>query len=131
MDAIKQLVESNVKNPESLQSFNSVYRVHHESRVRYWFWGIFIALGIILLLPWTQNIRARGSITTLRQEQRPQELNTIISGRIIKWHVKEGDFVRKGDTIAQLAEVKDEYLDPQLLTRTWEQLDSKKTAVEN
>jgi multidrug efflux pump subunit AcrA (membrane-fusion protein) len=131
MDAVKQLVESNVKNPGSLQSFNSVYRVHHQSRVRYWFWGIFIALGIILLLPWTQNIRARGSITTLRQEQRPQELNTIISGRIIKWHVKEGDFVRKGDTIAQLAEVKDEYLDPQLLTRTREQLDSKKTAVEN
>ncbi len=131
MDAIKQLVESIIGGPEKLRSFNSVYRVHHKSRVRYWFLGIFIVMGIILFLPWTQNIRAKGTVTTLRQEERPQELNTIISGRIIKWHIKEGDLVREGDTIVQLAEVKDDYLDPQLLTRTKEQLESKKSAVEN
>jgi multidrug efflux pump subunit AcrA (membrane-fusion protein) len=84
----------------------------------------------ILFLPWTQNIRSRGKVTTLRQEQRPQQLNTIIPGKVFKWHVKEGDFVKKGDTLLQLSEIKDDYLDPQLLNRTQEQLDAKKSTVD-
>jgi multidrug resistance efflux pump len=87
-------------------------------------------LIIILFIPWTQNIRAAGDITTLRQEQRPQQLNTIIPGKIAKWHVKEGDYVKAGDTIMQLAEIKDDYLDPNLLSRTQEQLTAKEMSVE-
>src|SRR5690606_38131726 len=67
---------------------------------------------------------------TLRQEQRPQQLNTIIPGRVMKWFVKEGDFVKAGDTILQLAEIKDDYLDPQLLNRTQEQLSAKKMTID-
>jgi len=113
-----------------MQAFGSVYRVDRQSNIKRWFIGMFIALVIVLILPWTQNIRARGNVTTLRQEQRPQELNAIIPGRIVKWYVKEGDFVKAGDTIVQLAEVKDEYLDPALLQRTNEQLNAKKSAVD-
>lgn len=32
------------------------------------------------------------------QENRPQDIQTQIAGRIAKWYVKEGDIVRKGDT---------------------------------
>ena len=64
------------------------------------------------------------------QEERPQELNAIIPGRIVKWYVREGDWVQKGDTIVQLAEVKDDYLDPALIQRTGEQLEAKKSAVD-
>ena len=85
---------------------------------------------VLLLLPWTQTIRARGSVIALRQEERPQEINTTIPGRIVKWHVKEGDFVKGGDTLVQLAEVKDNYLDPQLLARTKEQLDAKQSSID-
>jgi len=111
-------------------SFSKVYRHNKRSRVRYWFYGLMSVLLILLFLPWTQNIRARGSVTTLRQEQRPQQLNTIIPGRVIKWFVKEGDFVRAGDTILQLAEIKDDYLDPRLLERTREQLTAKSQSVD-
>ncbi|MFM9909972.1 MAG: HlyD family secretion protein [Chitinophagaceae bacterium] len=131
MDAIRKKVESEIGGHRSINSFNNVYRIHHKSKVRYWFLGILIAVAVMLLLPWTQNIRAKGFVTTLRQEQRPQQLNTIIAGRIIKWHVKEGDFVKEGDTIVQLAEIKDDYLDPQLLSRTKEQMNAKESAVEN
>ncbi len=113
-----------------IKSFETVYRVHKKNKVRQWTLGILGGLIFTLILPWTQNIRARGTITTLRQEQRPQELNSIIAGRIIKWYVKEGDYVKKGDTIAQLAEVKDVYLDPELLERTEEQLTAKKASIE-
>ncbi len=128
MKDIRHIVENN-DTRKSYKAFSAVYMIGQKSRVRYWLVGLLAILTVTLFLPWTQNIRARGSVTTLRQEQRPQELNTIISGRIIKWHVKEGDIVRKGDTIAQLAEVKDNYLDPQLLDRTQDQINAKSASI--
>jgi multidrug resistance efflux pump len=85
---------------------------------------------LVLILPWTQNIRARGNVTTLLQEHRPHQINTIIGGKVEKWFIKEGDYVSKGDTIIQLTEVKVDYLDPDLLMRTKEQLQAKKSTIE-
>lgn len=107
-----------------------IYKYDQKSRVRYWFWGIVIFLLVLLFLPWTQNIRSKGTVTTLRPEQRPQEINTIIGGRIVHWHVKEGDRVKKGDTLLQLTEVKESFLDPKLVERTGLQLDAKQRSVE-
>lgn len=129
MREIKKIIGSELTG-DTLKSFDLVYRIGVKSNARYWLIGGGVALIAILLLPWTQNIRASGTITTLRQEQRPQELNSIIPGRIIKWYVKEGDYVNNGDTIAQLAEIKDSYLDPELLIRTKEQLNAKESSVE-
>ncbi len=95
-----------------------------------WFFICVAVLVIFLFLPWTQNIRAKGSVTTLFQDQRPQQVNTIIGGRVMKWHIKEGDYVKAGDTLIQLTEVKMEYLDPKLLQRTREQLAGKQRSVE-
>ena len=113
-----------------LISFSKVYRIHRKSSARLWLWGMLILVVPIMLLPWTQNIRAKGMITTLRQEQRPQELNSIIAGSVIKWHVAEGDFVKVGDTILQLGEVKVDYFDPQLLERTQQQITAKQLSIE-
>ncbi|MEG2103229.1 MAG: biotin attachment protein, partial [Flavobacterium sp.] len=45
-------------------------------------------LGIIaLFLPWTQNVSGSGSVTTLKPNQRPQSIQSVISGRIEKWYV--------------------------------------------
>lgn len=80
----------------------------------------------MLFLPWTQNIKVQGNVSTLYQEQRPQQLNSPIPGKIIKWYVKNGDYVKKGDTLLQLSEVKEDYLDPLLVKRTEQQVDAKK-----
>jgi multidrug resistance efflux pump len=108
-----------------LQSPKKIYQADKESNIKRWFWMICLFLVVLMWMPWTQNIQATGTITTLYQDQRPQQLNSIIPGRILKWWVKEGDFVKKGDTIVQLADVKDDYLDPQLMQRTNEQVDAK------
>jgi multidrug efflux pump subunit AcrA (membrane-fusion protein) len=110
--------------------FRKIYRVDKQYRIKRWLWGILLLLVVILFLPWTQNIRARGSVTTLRQEQRPQQVNAIIAGSAIKWYVKEGDFVKAGDTILQLGEVKVDYLDPRLLERTQQQIQAKQQSIE-
>ena len=74
--------------------------------------GLLIVGFIVLLLPWTQNIRSNGKVLTLRPEQRPQTINALIGGRIEKWFVKEGDLVKKGDTMMCISEIKEGYFDP-------------------
>lgn len=113
----------------SLASYKKIYRVDKQSSVKRWLISILIICGVVMFLPWTQNIKAKGSITTLRQEERPQELNTVLSGSIVKWYVKEGDYVKKGDTILQLGEVKVDYFDPELLDKTKQQLEAKKQSA--
>jgi len=129
----KSFISTNIEkeaDSSSIQSYKSVYQIYKINSIKKWFWATLIALIVIMFLPWTQNIRAKGAITTLRQEQRPQELNTIIAGKVVKWYVKEGDFVKKGDTILQLGEVKVDYFDPKLLERTQQQIDAKQIANE-
>ena len=115
---------------QQYKSHEYVYRYDRKSRVRNWFFGILIGMAVVLFLPWTQNFRSNGLVTTLYQDQRPQQVNTVIGGQLIKWYVKEGDFVQAGDTLVQLAEVKPDYLDPALLERTAEQLEGKSQSVE-
>jgi multidrug efflux pump subunit AcrA (membrane-fusion protein) len=118
-------------NTPYFTAYNHVYRQHHKNRIKRWFIILLVAMFIALFLPWTQNIRAKGTVTALKQEQRPQQINTIIGGRIEKWFIKEGDFVKKGDTLLQLSEVKADYLDPELLQRTAEQIEAKKSSVDS
>lgn len=110
-------------------AFTHVYRQQENNRIKTWILAVFAFSIICSFLPWTQNIRATGTVTALKQEQRPQQINTVIDGRIEKWFVKEGDYVKKGDTILQLSEINTSYLDPGLLERTADQIDAKKSAL--
>lgn len=131
MKYINKTIEELAHEESKDSVMNNIYLVHKKSRVRYWFSGIAIALLLFLFLPWTQNIRGKGKVTTLFQEQRPQELNSVLPGRIVRWYVKEGDMVKAGDTILELSEVKAEYLDPQILLRTEEQISAKELSADN
>jgi len=84
---------------------------------------------IMLFLPWTQNITANGLVTTLKPDQRPQTIQSVIPGRIEKWYVREGDFVKKGDTILHISETKSDYFDPRLVERTNQQIQAKSSSV--
>lgn len=109
-------------------------RVFHTKYYQYFnrFLGAFAIVGIIILfLPWTQNITGRGNVTTLTPDQRPQTIQSQIPGRIEKWFVREGEFVKKGDTIIRISEVKSDYFDPDLVARTGQQRDAKALSVES
>lgn len=84
---------------------------------------------VILFLPWTQNVSGSGFVTTLKPNQRPQSIQSIISGRIEKWYVQEGDFVNKGDTILFISEIKEDYLDPNLVKNTKDQVEAKSQSL--
>lgn len=96
----------------------------------YWIGGILLILLFSLFLPWTQNIQSQGNLTAFSPQDRPQTVEATIAGRIEQWHIQEGQFVKKGDTIVSLSEVKEKYLDPNLLERIGEQVDAKQGSAE-
>jgi multidrug resistance efflux pump len=124
------------KNPitENIDQFSSVRNLSHRPHYKILnriIIGVTILVFIIFFLPWTQNISGSGAVTTLKPDQRPQTIHSAIAGRIEKWYVKEGDYVKKGDTILFISEIKEEYFDPNLVNNTKSQVDAKKMAVQS
>lgn len=126
--------ENSISDFIGLEEFRS-YKLLRKSRIGRM--SLFVALGVIfgliicLFLPWTQNINAKGYVTTRSPEQRPQAIQSVIAGRLETWFVQEGDFVAKGDTIVFISEVKSEYFDPNLIARTNEQVQAKSQSIES
>ena len=86
---------------------------------------VFGFMILALFLPWTQNIRSYGSMTTYLPQDRPQTIQTVIPGQIDRWYVREGQLVQKGDTIVKITEIKEKFFDPKLLERYAEQIKAK------
>lgn len=126
-------ISSNKLNKKiDISGFKATQKVFHTRHYKHLnrFLLIFTLIGVItLFLPWTQNISGAGYLTTLKPDQRPQTIQSPIPGSIEKWYVKEGDFVKKGDTILHISEVKSEYFDPNLLKRTKQQINAKSMSV--
>ena len=112
------------------RSFQKVALARANVFFKRWIITIGFLAFIILLMPWTQNIKAKGQITSLTPDQRPQTIHSTIAGRIEKWYVREGQIVKKGDTIVRLSEVKTEYFDPQLLPQTQVQVGAKTNSMQ-
>jgi multidrug resistance efflux pump len=93
--------------------------------------GVSVIGIVALFLPWTQNVSGSGAVTTLKPSQRPQSIQSIISGRIEKWYVQEGDFVTAGDTILFISEIKEDYMDPNLIQNTKSQINAKKQSLQS
>lgn len=88
--------------------------------------AFIVAAGVLIMfLPWTQNIRAKGNVTTLNPDDRPQSVQAVIGGKIEKWYIREGSLVSIGDTIVRISEVKEEYMDPLILDNTTNQINAK------
>ncbi|MFN0047937.1 MAG: HlyD family secretion protein [Cytophagales bacterium] len=94
-----------------------------------WLSGIFIALFLSLFLPWQQNIEGSGAVTAFSPRERPQTIQTLIAGRIEKWYVQEGQHVDLGDTIARISEIKEKFMDPQLIGRLKDQVNAKESSI--
>ena len=122
-------------SPENKIQLEDQSSLHHveiqktSKKLKRTIYVLLLLLVVIMLLPWTQNIPSTGKISTLRPEQKPQTINTVISGKVEKWFVKDGDIVKKGDTILFISEIKDDYFDPNLIDRTEQQLKSKELSV--
>lgn len=121
-----------LNNTLDLSSYKSGKKIMNTSYYKYFNRFLLTAaiIGLIVLfLPWTQNITGQGILTTLKPDQRPQHIQSQIPGRIEAWYVQEGDYVKKGDTILRISEVKSDYFDDKLVERTNEQILAKTSSV--
>ncbi len=126
------ITHNTIKDKKYLENLNSFQilaaRVNNRKLIKILYFFGAIAF-VMLFLPWTQNIRSHAKVTALKPNQRPQTIHSIIAGRIEKWFVQEGQFVKRGDTILFISETKEEYLDPNLVENMEQQLKSKEFAV--
>ena len=76
------------------------------------FVGIAAMSAFLLFTPWVQTTSGFGSVTALNPNDRLQEINALVPGRIQQWFVRDGSHVNVGDPIVQIADV-----DPQLIER--------------
>lgn len=119
------------ENAKNLESTNLVYDHPYSKKLKVLMYGLLISAAAILVMPWTQNVESFGKVTTLNPENRPQTVTSRIAGRVEKWFIKEGDMVKKNDTIAFISEIKDEYVDPLLIDRSESQIKAKETTIES
>jgi membrane fusion protein, adhesin transport system len=78
--------------------------------------ALIIVTGFFLAFtPWQQTVVGSGKVTSFAPEARPQTVESVISGRIVRWYIAEGAAVRKGDTICVLADININYFDKELL----------------
>jgi len=79
-------------------------------------WIIFVGLislaCFLIFTPWVQTSAGAGSVTALNPNDRLQEINALVSGRIQEWYVRDGMHVTVGDPIVKVVDN-----DPQLLER--------------
>ncbi|TNE71041.1 HlyD family efflux transporter periplasmic adaptor subunit [bacterium] len=114
----------------SFKSYQSIMNRKTYRQINKWLIGFLVFSLIMVFMPWTQNVKSDGALTTLEPQKRPQAIVSVIPGRIENWFVTEGESVTKGDTIAVLSETKDVYFDPKLVERTQNQIDIKTQSVE-
>jgi adhesin transport system membrane fusion protein len=119
---------NNISKELKDSSLNTVKLINTPKKfktIRNWLASIFFILFLCMFLPWQQNINGKGKVTPFAPEDRPQNIPSIIAGRIEKWKVVEGQFVNRGDTLVIISEVKEKFFDPQLLIRTEGQISNK------
>jgi len=83
---------------------------------------ILVFGALLWFVPWVQTSIGMGRVTTLDPSERTQEIAVPVGGRIMKWHVRDGMRVEKGDPIVEIGDV-----DPRFVER----LQAERAAIAN
>lgn len=80
-----------------------------------------LVLGTLVLTvtPWQQSAPGAGRVVAYAPDERRQNLEAPIEGRILRWYVHEGSAVKKGDPIVELSDN-----DPDILARLRQERDA-------
>ncbi|MDH4082445.1 MAG: biotin/lipoyl-binding protein [Nitrospira sp.] len=76
---------------------------------------LLVFLIILEFVPWTQTISAQGQVSAYTPYDRPQKIESRITGRVKAWHIYEGVKVKKGDLIGELEDYDPTYMAPEIL----------------
>ncbi|MEI7575719.1 MAG: HlyD family efflux transporter periplasmic adaptor subunit [Armatimonadota bacterium] len=85
---------------------------------------LILSVLILWLVPWQQTIIGGGQVAVFNPAERPQTIEAQIPGRIVKWNVSEGQLVGAGDIIAEIEDIDQKFLDPEIEKRMTGQQDA-------
>lgn len=67
--------------------------------------ALFLLIAIVLTVtPWQQSAAGEGRVVAYAPDERRQNLEAPIEGRVLRWFVREGSVVTKGDPIVDLTD---------------------------
>ncbi len=101
------------QHQHTFKTLNSI-RVPRVMRVVGWILAMSLValIAFLIYVPWVQTAAGFGSVTALNPNDRLQDINALVSGRISEWYVQDGSRVRVGDPIVKIVDN-----DPLLLER--------------
>lgn len=101
--------ETPAKSPEQLLEMHELPEV---AKVLTRFAIVFMLFVIIFLIaiPWQQTASGSGKVMAYLPQDRVQNIHATVSGRINKWFVKEGSFVKRGDPVMEIIDIDPNYL---------------------
>ncbi|MEM6538801.1 MAG: HlyD family efflux transporter periplasmic adaptor subunit [Pseudomonadota bacterium] len=101
---------------QHLSHFKTLASIKTPGLIRSIGWALiattFVVVGFLLLAPWVQTTAGPGTVTALNPNDRLQEINALVPGRIAEWYVRDGSKVKTGDPIVKIVDN-----DPNLLDR--------------
>ena len=78
----------------------------------------------LLFVPWVQTVEGVGKVVAYSPNDRQQDLDAPVDGRIKKWYVSEGQAVKAGDAVVDI-----EDLDPVIMERLFQERDATETKL--
>ena len=92
------------------------------------------ATGVgLATIPWQQSVTGTGKVTVFAPMERPQNIEAPIPGRLVRWDVRDGQEVARGQIIAVLDDLDSKFLNPrqvQQMERQRGTLVTQRTATE-
>jgi len=89
--------------------------------------GVFLLILLavssvaLMFVPWRQSVVGSGEIMVFSPMERPQTIEAQISGRLLRWYVRDGQSVQAGQLIAELTDLDPRFLDNNQLKRLVDQ----------
>ncbi len=76
---------------------------------------LLLFLIVLEFVPWTQTISVNGKVSAYTPYDRPQNIESRITGRIKVWHIYEGVKVKKGELVGELEDYDPTFMAPEIL----------------
>jgi ABC-type multidrug transport system fused ATPase/permease subunit len=96
---------------QSMSSIQSIHTpINYQNILKKFTAGFVLLTLLITFTPWQQTSLGEGRITALDPNDRAQFITATVGGRIDKWLVQDGDYVKKGDPIVNILDNDPDYL---------------------
>ncbi|MEL6361153.1 MAG: HlyD family efflux transporter periplasmic adaptor subunit [Pseudomonadota bacterium] len=69
------------------------------------------SITFFAMVPWVQTAPGLGRVTALNPNDRVQDINALVSGRIEEWYVRDGSYVEVGDPIVKIIDNDEQLLE--------------------